>query len=715
MEFLENMLFQYQDGRTIRVVFNNRLSSIIYVINMEGNRWPYKKEKDVIISMLELNEISRLTEDHYHRYVIEEELSNAEKARRDRAWEVVTYVYDQLENEEQIFITKYRDMAIKKAVAIFQINYRTVKNYLISYLKFGKIRNGLLPSFYKCGARGKEKNSSEQKRGRPRLSSSQEGINIDEKIKKYFKTGLNRYYYNAKQNTLRSAYEMTIRDFFTVKEKDQNGNTISVLKDSSQIPSYHQFLYWFKKFNNPKKETSKRNGTRVYHQKYRGIIGNSTQDAGSGPATLWQTDSTPLDIYCVSSLNRNILVGKGILHMTIDVYSRLIVGFSLTYESLNSYSGAMMALLSSMTSKKEFCKKYGIEIKDEWDVACIPQRLFTDRGELNGKQIESAIEGLGISIQNSPPYAPQTKGLIESIFHNMVNRMMKPHVEGAVIHGNRVRERGELDTRLQANLSIDEVTAILIKCIIFYNNHHVIEDYPLTEQMVEEGVEKIPRKIWEFGLKHQKGQLRVLPEEVIRMHLLPTDSSASITAKGVKFKKLLYASQYSLKNNWFENARINGSSKIEIRFNPRDLTHIYTANEENNGFHKLTLLDHLTKFKGKGIEEIEQVIKREQAIDDKGKARELQEKMRLFDDIEKIIADGKQKTEEQKDNSVSKTQKLKGIKENQRKERELQRELNRTEKEVMDLEYQHVSVLNEESYDELDLFRSLQEWEDTDE
>lgn len=705
MNLLENMLFQYKSGKVIRIVFNNPLSSIIYAIDMDGNRWAYAMEKATINSLYECNEISRLTEDHYHRYVLEEVLSNAEKARRDRAWEIVTYVYDQLENEEQIFITKYRDKAIKKAVTIFQVNYRTVKNYLISYFKFGQIRNGLLPSFNKCGARGKEKNSSERKRGRPRLSSSQEGINIDEKIKKYFKTGLNRYYYNSKQNTLRSAYEMTIRDFFTEKVQDQNGKTVSVLKDSSQIPTYHQFLYWFKKFNNLKKEVSKRNGTRVYHQKYRGIIGNSTQDAGVGPATLWQTDSTPLDVFLVSSINRSILVGKSLLHLVIDVYSRLIVGFSLSFESLNSYSGAMMALLNSMTPKKEFCKKYGIEIEDEWDVACIPQRIFTDRGELNGEQVEGAIEGLGISIQNSPPYAPQTKGIIESTFHNTINRMMKPHVEGAIIHGNRVRERGEADFRLKANLTIDEVTAILIRCIIFYNNYHVIEDYPLSEQMIEEGVEKIPRKIWEFGLKHQKGQLRVLPEEVIRMHLLPTDSSASITAKGVKFKKLLYASQYSLKNNWFENARINGSSKIEIRFNPRDLTHIYTANEENNGFHKLTLLNHLTKFKGKGIEEIEQVIKHEQAIDNKGKARELQEKMRLFDDIEKIVADGKQKTEEQKDDSVSKTQKLKGIKENQRTERELQRNLIQKIEDPVLVEEE---VAEEIIDDELDLFRSLQ-------
>lgn len=704
MEILENMLFQFESGKIIRVVYNNRLSSVVYAIDMEGSRWAFALEKDVLVSQYKNNEMNILSEDPYHRYVDEEVLSKSEKARRNRAWDIVSYVFEQLDNEEQIFITKYRDKAIKNAVVIFQVNYRTVKNYLIRFLKYGKIRNALLPSFHLCGARGQEKKEGKQKRGRPRSNNKVQGVNIDEKIKKYFRSGLNRYYYNDKQNSLKVSYELTIRDFFTEKKQDQNGNDISILEDPTKVPSYHQFLYWFKKFNDSKKEVSTRNGSRVYHQKYRGIIGNSTQDAGLGPATLWQTDSTPLDIHCVSSINRNILVGKPLFHLVIDVYSRQIVGFSLTFESLNSYSGAMMALLNSMTPKKEFCKRYGIEIEGEWDVACIPQRIFTDRGELNGKQVEGAIEGLGISIQNSPSYRPETKGIIESMFNHLVSGI-KPHVDGVVVNGNRVRERGEIDNRLKANLSIEEVTAILIKCIIFYNNFHVIEDYPLTELMIEKGVEKIPRKIWEFGLKHQKGQLRILPEQVIRMHLFPTQTG-SITAKGLKFKQLLYASEYSLRNNWFQTARINGSSKIKIWYDPRDLTNIYTANDGNNGFHELTLLDHLTKFKNKGIEEIDQIIKHERSIDGKGKERELKEKVKLFDDIEKIVTEGKQKTEKQKDDSMSKTQKLKGIKENQRKERELQRDL--LKKENGHFSEQGEVDVEENIADELDLFRSLQ-------
>lgn len=705
MEIMENMLFQ-MDGKTVKVVFCNRLSSIIHVINMEdGKKWSYPMEKDTVISRVENGEISILKEDPYYRYIIEEEMSDAEKKRRDRAWEMVSHVLQQFEQKQHIYLSKYRQKAIHNTVATFQVNYNTIKSYLIEYLRGGKVRNALLPTYYKCGATGQIKKESEVKRGRPRKYGEQVGVNIDDKTKKVIKNALNRYYYNQKQNTLKTAYELMIKDFFTAEKVEQNGLVVPVLQ--TNIPTYHQFLYWYKSFNVNKLEISKRQGSRVFHQRYRAIIGDSTQDAGLGPGTLWQTDSTPLDIFCVSSTNRSILVGKPLLHLVVDVYSRLIVGFSLSFESLNSYSGAMVALLNSMTSKKEFCKKYGIDVEDKWDVACIPMKIFTDRGELNGLQIESAIEGLGIAIQNSPSYRPETKGIIEQAL-NQIQLRLTPHIDGALINRKRVRERGESDFRLKANLTIDEVTAIIIRSILFHNNHHVLSDYGLTEDMLAEGIEKIPMKIWQYGIKHQKGQLRSLPEDVIKMHLLPNDS-ATITAQGVRFRKMLFASEYSLQQNWFQTARIGGSSRIKIWFDPRDLSQIFTLIDDGKNFHTLGLLDHLTKYKRKSIEEIDQINQYEREVDSKGKEIELQEKIKLFDEIEKIVAHGRAETVAERDDSVSKSSRLKGIKVNQRRERELQRELINMKEEIEDEYVQDdpVFVETKDDDDQLSLFRQL--------
>ncbi|MCM3591260.1 DNA-binding protein [Mesorhizobium sp. M00.F.Ca.ET.186.01.1.1] len=713
MKIYENMLLRYNEGKVVRILYENRKTSIIYVIDLDANRMPYPQKREMLVTHLKTQEVSVEDERGYNRVILEEELSESEKLKRDHAWEMIMFLIRTVENEELIYLSKYRERAIKEVCQVFKVSYNTVKNYLIRYWKGGKIRNSLLPNYFNCGGRGKERKVSGKKRGRPRLRDVHQGINVDDHIKKMFKIGLNRYYYNERNNSLKTTYELILKDFFTTEQVTQNGVTIPILPKSSELPTYHQFLYWYKKFNNLQREVSSRKGTRVYHQNYRSIIGDSTQDAGMGPATLWQIDSTVFDMYCVSSFNRDLIVGKPTLFLTIDVYSRLIVGINITFESLNSYTGAMVALANSMLPKKEFCAKYGIDIAEEdWPVACVPKRILADRGELNGKQIENAIQHLGISIQNSPPYRADYKGIIEASFHQL-NLKVKPFVDGAVINGKNQSERGQSDYRLKASLTVEELYRIVIKCVLFHNNYHVLSHYIVDEMMLEDEVEKIPVKIWEHGLQNKIGQLRTLPEEVIITHLFPSDQ-AKITPKGVLFRKMLYASEYALKSGWFQIARIKGSSTVKICYDPRDLKHIYVF--EENGLQKLALLDHLLIFSNKGLEEIEQIKKYEQEVDMKSKEKELQEKMKLFKDIEQIVKDGRQKTDVERDDSKSKSKKIKGIKENQRVERLLQRQKAMNVQQDVNLVDSDM-VLGEESEDELALFRQMQalDWEDRDE
>lgn len=714
MEITENMLFQYKNEKIIRVVHCDRLSSIIYAVDMGKMRWPFVIEKEELLLLRGKGEIDVLDDDPFYRPVAEEELSVAQKEKRDQAWEIVSLIFKHVESEMLVFRSKYREAAIQIARDSYPVNYTTIKNYLIRYWQGGKIKNGLLPNFHLCGAKGKERAISDKKRGRPRENGLSQGVNIDNTIRKYFQIGLNRYYYNERQNSLKTTYELIIKDFFTEKMLDHKGKEIPVIKEHSQLPTYNQFLYWYRKMNDPKKELIKRKGTRNYFQNHRTIIGDSTQDAGLGPGNLWQVDATPFDIYLVSSSNRNIIVGRPTLYLVIDVYSRYIVGMNISFEPFNSYTGVMVALANSMTPKEDYCNQYGISLdKGEWDVACVPQRVFADRGELNGKQIENAIEHIGVSIQNSPPYRADAKGIVEVAF-SQISKYTKVFADGIVKNGRTVVERGDEEYRLKANLTLDEFTRIIIKCVLFHNNHHVLSQYVLGEMMLEDEVEKIPKKIWEHGLKTMKGQLRTLPENTIKMHLLPTDN-ATVTSRGVRFKSMLYSSSYSLKNGWYQDARINGSRKLKIWYDPRDLSHIYVINEDGE-FHKLTLLDHLSKFKNKGIDEVNKIIEFEESVDHKSKERELQEKMKLFNDIEEIVEKGRRATLTEKDVGLSKTQRLKGIRDNQKIERELQRGLIKKENELLQMEEITFIETNmeEEQNDDLDMFRMIQklDWDD---
>ena len=145
-------------------------------------------------------------------------------------------------------------------------------------------------------------------------------------------------------------YELIIRDYLK-EDKDR------------QIPTFKQFYYWYNKFSkeNKKSAISKRYGERIYQQTSRAIIGNSIQDT-LAPSDLYQIDSTILDVYIVSKLNRNLIIGRPVLYLIIDTYSRMIVGMNVTIEAFNSYTGVQGALINAMTDKVSFCKRFDIDI-----------------------------------------------------------------------------------------------------------------------------------------------------------------------------------------------------------------------------------------------------------------------------------------------------------------------------------------------------------------
>ncbi|WP_071458439.1 cell envelope integrity protein TolA [Bacillus massilinigeriensis] len=694
MKLVQNALFKYGSGKVIRILYINELTSVLYVIDMDSNRWSYPMLKKDFLTAYQSKQIIELSEDIYSRVIPEEELSEIEIQKRQHAWEIVTFFKSKLSDDEHMFISKYRQKAMKETMTVCNISYNALKNILIKYFKGCQTKYSLLPNYFRCGARGKERKVGDKKRGRPRKNGQNTGVNIDENIKKVFNVGLNRYFYNERNNSLKMTYELILKDFFTKEVVDEDGLKIPLLSNS--IPTYHQFLYWYKQLNDGKKEIIKRRGTRAYQQNYRAIIGTSTED-------VWQIDSTQMDIYLVSSAKgkRDLIVGRPTLHLVICAYTRCIMGMSISYESLNSYSGEMIALANSMTSKKGFCEKYGITIEDsEWPYA-VPTKILADRGALNGKQIENAITNLGITIQQTPPYHADYKGIIEQAF-NQLNLKFKPFVDGVVVNGSRAKERGQQDYRLKATLTIEEFTKVIIKYILFYNNHHVLTDYVLDESMLEIGVKKIPNEIWKHYRNYSKGQLRILPEEVIRTYLLQKDK-ALITPKGLSYRKLLFAGEYALRNSLFQKARIGGNYRVNICYNPMDLSEVYMF-DENGGLHRFTLLEHLTSYSNMGIDEIEALKKLEQEMDNKNQEKELQEKMKLYSEIEDIVKEAREKTESERDYSKSKSQRIKGIKENQKNERLLQREMAKKERETE-------SILDE-SIDEEDEFAMFRDWEE---
>lgn len=675
MVFKENMLIKI-DNDIYRLIDTDINRRNIFIININKKyEWNKVIEEGNLEKLFEIGEAKEVEDKTL--IISDNELTEEMIKKRNFYYEVVSFLMKSSPDYE-IYYRGLREPIIQETMVKYNLSYSTIKRVFCEYVRNGKVANSLVPKLFNCGGKGKE-----------RVIKNRDGVIIDLKIKELFKTGINKYYNNTKKNSLKTCYELIIRDYLKENPK-------------SEIPTINQFYYWYKKISkdNKQKEITKRFGSRIYQQTSRAIVGNSLDDALS-PAELYQIDSTILDVYIVSKLNRNLIIGRPVLYLVIDVYSRLITGINVTIEPFNSYEGVKGALINTMSDKVKYCEKFGIKINNEWNVKCIPSRILADRGELLSKNIENAISNLGIMIQNTPPYRGDMKGIVEKAFER-IHSYIKPFCEGVVENKFNKVERGEEDYRLKANLTLEEITKIIIKCVLFHNNHHVLNSYEGDGLNINNDIPKIPSKIWEYGVKEKKGLLKELSEDVIRINLL-NNKEASVTAKGVRVNGLYYVSSWTLEEGWFQKARINGVFKVKISYDPNDLSSIYYIKENGTNFDELKLVSYQEQYKNLGEEELKQIIEYEKKLNKEAEEMEIREKISLYDEIEKVTSKAKEESERSKDKSISKSKKLRGIRENLDKER----------KRVKKEENKNLNSSEETEDDELDVFEmSDKEWGD---
>ena len=175
------------------------------MINVNLNAFPYSRLLSDIEESIKQGIAFIETDDAFGRIINEEDISEKDKEVRDKAWEIISEIVCL---EPLIFIPKERRNLIKKVSALHNVHENTVVKYLKKYWKRGKTKNALLPDYYQCGGKGKEKSAGILKRGRPRKNTEifGEGINVDDYIKRVFRIAVNKYYHTSAQNSLMLTY-----------------------------------------------------------------------------------------------------------------------------------------------------------------------------------------------------------------------------------------------------------------------------------------------------------------------------------------------------------------------------------------------------------------------------------------------------------------------------------------------------------------------------
>ncbi len=546
----------------------------------------------------------------------------------------------------------------------------TVYGYLRRYWWGGQTENALLPYYERRGGRGQTKGVSDRKRGRPdrrtNTRADEAGINVDEVIREKFRRGIRLFYETRKARTLKEAYQLMLEHLFHQGYGKREDILVPILPPVTDLPSFGQLRYWCEKERDWETSQKRRLGERRYALSRRPITGDSTQMA-QGPGALYQIDATIADVYLVSRWDRNRVIGRPVVYMVEDVFSRVIVGLSVALKG-PSWLGAMLALENAVSDKTGFCVQFGIEDTTWWSAQPLPEAILADRGELEGYNADQLVNALAIRASNTPPNRGDLKAIIEQNFR-LMNLKIVHQLPSAVV---KDRERGEPDYRLDAVLTLEEFTRLMVLSIRDHNQYQRLDSYPLTEDMMADGVELYPLDLWQWGITHRSGYLRSVPPDILRLNLLP-GAEASVTPRGIQFRWVLYTAERAIRAQWYERARAQGTFRVPVTYDPRVMDVIYLWEGNGLRIEPCTLLDRNQQFRGFTWWDYDawKQVQSERAV--RQETQERQAKAELHAEIAKVVEQSQEQAEKTRD-GTSKRARVQAIRTNRKTERDANRE-----------------------------------------
>ena len=437
-----------------------------------------------------------------------------------------------------------------------------------------------------------------------------------------FEAAIRKYYFSAKRNSLRTAYELFILENYTNK---------GVLAD--EIPSWSSFrLYYFRHFRgDPQKEIA-REGLTAYQRNNRPLYGSAMQYRES--VGCYQVDETQGDIYLVSKWDRSKVIGRPNVYLAIDTASGLIAG---VYVGLDAGETALMACIANAAGDKAaYCAAYGIDLSPaDWPSRGLPSEIISDRGgEFVGDRINELCICYGIDRQALPPFRAEEKPLVERAM-DLIQDSYKSMLRGRGVIGDDVGERWATDYRQQAILTLDEYTAIVIHTIIALNKGRVLTD--IGHLPVD--APNTPAALWKWLVDQGKSTLLDVDADELYRRALPR-TSGKITRKGIVWNGLRYLPEHG--------AELTVGEKVEYAYDAQDTSRIYVVGRDKHLI-PCTLAPSSSRYDGYDMADVA-VMRREELEREKAaRQTELEARVAMRSEIERIIRQAEKQSPGSKD------------------------------------------------------------------
>lgn len=572
---MKNKLYKYKDT-IVRVLKESDQS--VFIIDCLKTKMPYTVHKMDFKDAILCDEDLLMQETNEPVFDISEASEHNKKIAYDR--------YNMIAPLLSFMDDKYkRTLLFNQVCQERNISKQSLRNYFYKYLIFQNI----------CVLV-------------PKSSITEKSLTKDEKNMRW---ALNKYFYSTNRYSLKSSY------LFMLKEKycDING------KLQSNIPSFYQFRYFYRKTKNMQTFYITRDGLSNYQRNKRPLLGDGIQEFAPAVGT-GLLDATVCDIYLIDETNS--LVGRPILTVCIDAYSSFCYGYALTWEG-GIYS--LKVLMQNMVSnKKKHCEELGIFINDDqWNISEIPGTFVTDMGKEYVSENFEQITELGVTLKNLPPYRPELKGVVEKFF-NIIQETYKPYLKNKGIVEPDFLERGVHDYRKDACLTIEDFEKIIVRCIVYYNSQRILKNFPYTEDMIENDIKPYANNIFEYSKLSPGANLIPVTLKQIMLTLLPRTTGV-FSRFGLKVNKMRYKNE-----NYVEKYLVGG--EVTVAYNPDNVSYVWLI--ENGCYIQFKLIE--SRYNGKELTDVELIEKEHRKLVNSHCNSNTQAQIDLANSLEEIVS-----------------------------------------------------------------------------
>ncbi len=289
----------------------------------------------------------------------------------------------------------------------------------------------------------------------------------------------------------------------------------------------------------------KRYGARSARNVFAPVTGKLDADR---PLQIVQIDHTKVDLVIVDENSRQT-IGRPWLTLGVDVHTRMVTGFYVSFDPPSTTSVAICIALSVM-EKDSWVNSLGI--KGEWPVHGIPESIHVDNAkEFHSKALTTACERYGIAVQYRPPATPHYGGHVERLIGTLMGSVHT--LPGTTF--SSVADKDAYESERYACLTLSQFERWLMLEIV--GKYH---------QQVHRTLSMPPVEKWRQGVKEWQPRLPKSGRYLL-IDFLPCEQR-QVRRDGIRLFNIFYWSDA------LTSFQVNGE-RVNVHYDPRNLAKVF--------------------------------------------------------------------------------------------------------------------------------------------